>query len=523
MDTKYKDDLFRKYVQFHESKLNASDKQRPINDEYLRVAASALLCLPKIDPYYRFRLIKFYEMAENSLRSLKSSSLHSLHSAFSMLETVGINLFLYPWKKEFKTIKTYTGPFVYYVKSTLIEEDVRQILNYMGYIQELGTAYKLREQVDAIQVKMVSFELFLAKVECEQLLEIHLQVKDKGYLELDIVNERKNSSEDVRSCSEAMKRRAECKENLNTSMARMVLQKSASERASPKDYFKPKVTKPSKSVDTYDSYWESKKPPLMSSLSLRKEPILVDAEDDIKDEIIRPSPSLLAMSSSLHGCSDDFLTTSSHPNGMLRTNVAYSSYFSPQDDLDLYTDPDARSVLNFKRQEAPKPDVWVIRNDVNPIYHKRTHLAKETASFKCQNCGLSCGSSVCQKCDNLFNTRQEYPAVKQSSYSIKAVPSDGLSPASALREKTQYTPQTQSQERAAQLSSKSKSSGTLRCGFCNRLGAANTCTFCSKVSCDACLNAYFYDPCCRKSELHKFMPNNQLTYKSAQMPHLVYR
>lgn len=106
MDTKYKDDLFRKYVQFHECKLSASDnKQRPINDEYLRVAAAALLCLPKIDPFYRFRLIKFYEMAENSLRSVKSSSLHCLHNAFNMLETVGINLFLYPWKKEFKNIK----------------------------------------------------------------------------------------------------------------------------------------------------------------------------------------------------------------------------------------------------------------------------------------------------------------------------------------------------------------------------------------------------------------------------------
>ncbi|NXY74816.1 SPAT2 protein, partial [Glareola pratincola] len=523
MDTKYKDDLFRKYVQFHECKLNASDnKQRPINDEYLRVAAAALLCLPKIDPFYRFRLIKFYEMAENSLRSVKSSSLHSLHNAFSMLETVGINLFLYPWKKEFKNIKTYTGPFVYYVKSALTEDDVRQILNYMGYVQELGTMYKLKEQVDAIQVKMVSFELFLAKVECEQLLEIHLQVKDKGYSETDVINERKNSTEDVRGCSEAMKRRAECKENLNTSMARMVLQKSASERAS-KDYFKPKVSKPSKSVDTYDNYWESKKPPLMSSLSLRKEPILVDAEDDIKDEIIRPSPSLLTMSSSPHGCSDEFLPTSSHHNGMLRTNVPYSSYFSAQEDLDLYTDPDSRSMLNFKRQDAIKPDVWVLKNDANPVYHKRTHLAKETASLKCQNCGVPCGTSVCQKCDNLFNSRQEYPAVKQSTYSIKPLPNDGLSPASALREKPQYTSQTQSQERAAQFSSKSKPSGTSRCGFCNRSGAANTCTFCSKVSCDTCLNAYYYDPCCRKSELHRFMPNNQLNYKSSQLSHVVYR
>ncbi|KAK9404793.1 spermatogenesis-associated protein 2 [Crotalus adamanteus] len=173
----------------------------------------------------------------------------TLPNAFEVLESVGINLFLYPWKKEFKNIKTYTGPFVYYVKSTLSDEDIKQILNLMGYVQELGTMYKLKDLVDTFQVKMVSFELFLAKTECEQLIEIHLQVKEKGYSELDIVKERKNSNDDVRGCSDALKRRAECKENLNTSMSRMVLQKSASERGS-KDYFKPKVSKPSKSVDT---------------------------------------------------------------------------------------------------------------------------------------------------------------------------------------------------------------------------------------------------------------------------------
>lgn len=44
-----------------------------------------------------------------------------------------------------------------------------------------------------------------------------------------------------------------------------------------------------------------------------------------------------------------------------------------------------------------------------------------------------------------------------------------------------------------------------------------------KVSCDACLGAYHYDPCCRKSELHKFLPNSQLNYKSAPFSQLVYR
>ncbi|KAM4692238.1 spermatogenesis-associated protein 2 [Rhinophrynus dorsalis] len=521
MDTKYKEDLFRKYVQFHESKLDASDnKQRTVNDEYLRTAASALLSLPKIDPPYRFRLIRFYEVCENSLKSLRTSNLRSLHNAAVMLETIGINLFLYPWKKEYKSIKTYTGPFVYYVRAALIDDDIRHILNNMGYVQELGTVYRLKDHVDTMQVKKVSFELFLARVECELLLEIYLQVKDKGYLEIDVINQRRNSNEDVRGCTDEMRRRAESKETLNVSMARMVLQKSASERAPSKDYLKQKVTKPSKSVDTYDNYWDSKnKPPLMASLSLRKEPILVDADDDLKDEIMRPSPSLLTMSSSPHGCSDEFLNPSSNPNGVYRTNPNY--YFPSEDDVDLYTDSDTR-LLNVKRQEVAKPDVWLYKNEMNPSYHKRSHSAKETAFVKCQSCGVASGGSICQKCDSMIIFRPDVPSLKQSGMSIKtSVQNDNYSSGLALREKTSYG--TSSQDRASQQNPKMKPSNTVRCGFCNRSGASNTCTVCSKVSCDACIIAYCREYCCRKSDFHKFAPNNQLNYKSSQFSHFVYR
>uniref|UniRef100_A0A286XDS6 Spermatogenesis-associated protein 2 n=2 Tax=Cavia porcellus TaxID=10141 RepID=A0A286XDS6_CAVPO len=513
MDTKYKDDLFRKYVQFHEGKADTTpSKQRPGGDEYLRVAASTLLSLHKVDPFYRFRLIQFYEVVESSLRSLSSSSLRALHCAFSVLETVGINLFLYPWKKEFRSIKTYTGPFVYYVKSTLLEEDVHTILSYMGYEPELGTVYKLKELVESLQVKMVAFELFLAKVECEQMLEIYSQVKDKGYSELDVVNERRSSTEDVRGCSDALRRRAEGREHLTTSMARVALQKSASERAA-KDYYKPRVTKPSRSVDAYDSYWESRKPPLKASLSLRKEPG-ADLGEDLQDEIIRPSPSLLTMSSSPHGSPDDPPPTSpSNGLGLLR-----STYFSAQDDVDLYTDSDTRAA--YRRQDALRPDVWLVRNDAHPAYHKRSPPAKESALSKCPNCGLACSAPLCQRCDSLLAGP---PTPKASAFPIKAAALDSLGHGAPLREK--HSGQAQALDRLPPLHSKSKPStaATSRCGFCNRPGATHTCTQCSKVSCDTCLSAYPYDPCCKKSELHKFMPNSQLNYKATPFSHLVFR
>ncbi|ELW71709.1 Spermatogenesis-associated protein 2 [Tupaia chinensis] len=461
MDTKYKDDLFRKYVQFHEGKVDPTpSKQQPGSDEFLRGAASTLLSLHKVDPFYRFRLIQFYEVVESSLRSLSSSSLRALHCAFSMLETVGINLFLYPWKKEFRSIKTYTGPFVYYVKSTLLEEDIRTILNYMGYVPELGTAYRLKELVELLQVKMVSFELFLAKVECEQMLEIHSQVKDKGYSELDVVSERKSSTEDVRGCSDALRRRAEGREHLTASMARVALQKSASERAAKdyykprksaseraaKDYYKPRVTKPSRSVDAYDSYWESRKPPLKASLSLRKEPTASELGDDLKDEIIRPSPSLLAMSSSPHGSPDD-LPPASPSNGV---GLLRGTYFSAQDDVDLYTDSEPRAT--YRRQDALRPDVWLVRNDAHPLYHKRSPPAKESALSKCQNCGLSCSSSFCQRCDSLLVCPS---ASKPGAFPSKASTHDSLAHGASVREK--YSGQTQGLDRLAHLHSKPSS------------------------------------------------------------------
>uniref|UniRef100_G1TGG4 Spermatogenesis-associated protein 2 n=1 Tax=Oryctolagus cuniculus TaxID=9986 RepID=G1TGG4_RABIT len=509
MDAKYKDDLFRKYVQFHEGRADAAPgQQRPGGDGHLRAAACTLLSLHKVDPFHRFRLIQFYEAVESSLRSL-SSSLRALHCAFSVLETVAVNLFLYPWKKEFRSIKV-RGPFVYYVKSRA-GGGYPSHLSYMGYVPSWGPL-QAQELVETLQVKMVSLSSS-AKVECEQMLEIHSQVKDKGYSELDVVSERRSSAEDARGCSEALRRRAEGREHLTASMARVALQKSASERAA-KDYYKPRVTKPSRSVDAYDSYWESRKPPLRASLSLRKEPVAADSGDDLKDEIIRPSPSLLTMSSSPHGSPDDLPPTSpGNGLGLLR-----GTYFSAQEDVDLYTDSEPRAA--YRRQDALRPDVWLVRNDAHPAYHKRTPPAKESALSKCQNCGLSCSSTLCQRCDSLLACPS---ASKPGPFPGKAPAHDSLAHGASLREKC--SGQAQGLERLPHAHAKPKPPGTAtsRCGFCNRPGATNTCTQCSKVSCDACLSAYHYDPCCRKGEPHRFLPHSQLSYRCSPFSQLVYR
>ncbi|XP_055964439.1 spermatogenesis-associated protein 2 [Sorex fumeus] len=506
MDAKYRDDLFRKYVQFHEGRVEPSaGRPRPGSEEQLGAAAAALLSLPQGDPADRFRLLPFYEVVESSLRAVRSSSLRALHCAFGLLETVGTNLFLHPWKKEFRSIKTYTGPFVYGVRAALLEADVRAILGHLGYVPEPGAAYRLAEPAGALQLKTVAFELFLARVECEQLLEIHAQVRDKGYSELDVVSERRSSAEDARGCADALRRRAEGRDHLSASMARVALQKSASERAA-KDYYKPRVTKASRSVDAPDGRWEGRKPPLRASLSLRKEPGAAEPGDALRDEVLRPPPSLLALAGAPPRGPDDPRAPAPGSGGLGLLRASYLAAAAAQDDLDLYTDAEPRAAAR-RQLDSARPAVWLVRGEAHPLCHKR---APEPALAKCPHCGVP----ACLRCDG------PGPPAKPGAFPGKAAAAaqDGPAPGPGPRDKY-AAPE---RERPPPAHAKAKAAAAARCGFCNRPGATHTCTQCSKVSCASCLSAYHYDPCC-KSGLHAFLPHHQLDYKAPACAHLVYR
>lgn len=108
MDVKLREDLFKKYAQSLERRLEEEDdggRQGPTMDGTLLSAAAAWLGAHQADPGQRFRLFRFYELVENSLLTLRGASLHALETAFSILETVCTNLLLFPWKKEFRCIK----------------------------------------------------------------------------------------------------------------------------------------------------------------------------------------------------------------------------------------------------------------------------------------------------------------------------------------------------------------------------------------------------------------------------------
>ncbi|XP_076142764.1 uncharacterized protein LOC143125310 [Alosa pseudoharengus] len=131
--------------------------------------------LSETDPVERFTTFDFYHTAFECVR-LGVKDCRSVFNVFikatELLETLCVNLFLFPWKKEMKTIKTFTGPFVYCIQPVLPKNIVSGILESIGYRPESDTEYRLTADADHDQAKAMGFELFLARVECEYLLEI---------------------------------------------------------------------------------------------------------------------------------------------------------------------------------------------------------------------------------------------------------------------------------------------------------------------------------------------------------------
>lgn len=119
MDAKLKEDLFRRYVAALERRLEEGTgdgggggpgpapeggRGRHKDSEALLSTATALLGAYQPDPSQRFRMVRFYEVVENSLRCQRGG-IKGLERAFHTLETICTNLLLFPWKKEFRSIK----------------------------------------------------------------------------------------------------------------------------------------------------------------------------------------------------------------------------------------------------------------------------------------------------------------------------------------------------------------------------------------------------------------------------------
>ncbi|KAK7884199.1 hypothetical protein WMY93_027322 [Mugilogobius chulae] len=535
MDAKLKEDLFRRYVAALEKRLNNSfenagvgtvpggDSAKHKDSEALLSTATALLGAYQPDPGQRFRMVRFYEVVESSLRYHRGANLRSLERAFHTLETICTNLLLFPWKRSLG------------VSRLLL---VHTCIICIPFARAPGGANHLRQ---------LAFELFLAQAECRLLSEVVALARGAAS-EMDALEQRRGCRDDAAGCAEALRRR----DSLGADMARLSVRPLDIER--PHTHHLRRGSRPSKSVDVTDGagHWHPavSKPVLKASLSLRKEPLFVDAEEDLKDEILRPnnSTSLFSVAApSSYSPEADF-----YPIQTPSPADPYSSYhLSSLDEIDLYTE---RGTGTGGRQTPSRPPSRDARDG---------WLHKAHGSVKCQGCGLGCSNMAsCQRCDMILcgacHDVEPSPCCGLQEYHTKSPRTlDGYIP---VKDKlsvysnthshlhphpltlTHSHPHAHSQmvdkplmstklfpsKSVTQLTtpkggSERLSLGGSRCGFCNKPGASHTCVNCSKVSCDSCMGLYAKDLCTRKNPQHSFVPNHQLNFKSGTISHLVYR
>ncbi|XP_053548093.1 spermatogenesis-associated protein 2-like protein [Bombina bombina] len=99
--------------------------------------------------------------------------LQHLTDAFQVLEQAALNLYCAPWRKEFQTIKTYSGLYVHALESALPQDAIFRALQRLGY--ELQADLCSLCVVTPPPAKVLSFAalgFFAAQLECRLLSNI---------------------------------------------------------------------------------------------------------------------------------------------------------------------------------------------------------------------------------------------------------------------------------------------------------------------------------------------------------------
>ncbi|XP_062286187.1 uncharacterized protein si:ch211-189a15.5 [Scomber scombrus] len=173
-------DLYEDYIKCY---IQMCTEVGPCRDAQL-LKKAAQYVLQEAEPTHTFTVFPFYQSVMEGAAALSSDyrkHLSDFIKATELLETLCINLFLQPWKKEIKTLKCFTGPFVYCLLPVLSSSTIQSVLASIGYLPHPETPqseYKLSVDANPDKAMLVGFELLLARVECLHLLELVEKEKD---------------------------------------------------------------------------------------------------------------------------------------------------------------------------------------------------------------------------------------------------------------------------------------------------------------------------------------------------------
>ncbi|NXO93176.1 SPA2L protein, partial [Certhia brachydactyla] len=102
-------------------------------------------------------------------------ALRGLAGAFRLLELAAVNLYLFPWRREFGTIQTFSGAYVHLLRPALPEADLVRSLGRLGYEQQDRHHLAVSRLPPGPTLIAAAVGFLACRLECEILAELALQ------------------------------------------------------------------------------------------------------------------------------------------------------------------------------------------------------------------------------------------------------------------------------------------------------------------------------------------------------------
>ncbi|XP_050167598.1 spermatogenesis-associated protein 2-like protein [Myiozetetes cayanensis] len=136
-------------------------------------------------------------------------ALRGLASAFRLLELAALNLYLFPWRREFSTIQpcppfslqTFSGTFVHLLRPALPEADLLRSLGRLGYKRQDQHHLAVTQPPPGPELIAAAVGFLCCRLECEILGELVLQLRQPRAEEL---LEARHRARDRQSCLELL-------------------------------------------------------------------------------------------------------------------------------------------------------------------------------------------------------------------------------------------------------------------------------------------------------------------------------
>ncbi|NXS03367.1 SPA2L protein, partial [Oxylabes madagascariensis] len=104
-------------------------------------------------------------------------ALRGLAGAFRLLELAAINLYLFPWRREFGTIQTFSGAYVHLLRPALPEADLVRSLGRLGYERRGRHRLAVARPPPGPALIAAAVGFLACRLECEILAELAPQLR----------------------------------------------------------------------------------------------------------------------------------------------------------------------------------------------------------------------------------------------------------------------------------------------------------------------------------------------------------